>query len=152
MEISSFNIVPYVGVGVFKLLSTFESIVEMLDSEQIKYEIETWPNEDCTPPVAWTIIHVEDMINLFFAKGRMFKIYIDGEQFCGELPNRIKIGMPIEKAKFIDSTLKYDDWNEDWSSKNGYWIEDNIDSDTVMSITVFIKEILDDKTFEKYEW
>jgi len=29
---------------------------------------------------------------------------------------------------------------------------DDLDNDTVSNITIFIKEILDDDIFEKYEW
>ena len=34
----------------------------------------------------------------------------------------------------------------------GYWLEDNINDNSVMSISIFIKEAIDDDLFDKYEW
>ena len=63
---------------------------------------------------------------------------------CQMQVNRISV------AENPDATLKYDDWEEDWQSIDGYWIEDDPSDDTVMTITVFIKELLDDELFEQY--
>lgn len=41
---------------------------------------------------------------------------------------------------------------EDWSSENGYWLEDSLDTKQVISITIFIQALLDDDLFEKYAW
>lgn len=60
--------------------------------------------------------------------------------------------MKMDEALKLDSTLKYDDWNEDFHSDKGYWIEDNLENNTVLSITIFIKEVLDEDLFYKYEW
>jgi hypothetical protein len=81
----------------------------------------------------------------------LFKIYADG-LFYGTLPNGIGIGMKMTDAMKIDPKIKYDDWDEDWQSIDGYWIEDDPSDDTVMTITVFIKELLDDELFEQYRW
>ena len=72
--------------------------------------------------------------------------------FNGILANGIAMGMDIKQAQQIDRTLKFDDWNEDWSSTGGYWLEDDLETGKVISITIFIKELLDDDLFEKYEW
>ena len=69
------NIIPFVGVGSFLLLSS-------------------WPNKGCTPQVEWKIIHCDNHLNLFFAKDKLFKIYVDGE-FPGKLPNGIYVGMSV---------------------------------------------------------
>ena len=90
-------------------------------------------------------------MSFFFANDKLFKIYLC-EGFAGSLSNGISIGTSIEDAKQIDPSLKFDDWNEDWSSDAGYWLEDSPDSDKVISITIFIKELPDDDLFEKYEW
>lgn len=34
----------------------------------------------------------------------------------------------------------------------GYWLEDNINDNSVISISIFIKEAIDDDLFDKYEW
>ena len=58
----------------------------------------------------------------------------------------------MDDALKIDHSLKFDDWNEDYESESGYWLEDNIDDNTVLSIAIFIKEVLHDETFFKYNW
>ena len=37
-------------------------------------------------------------------------------------------------------------------SDNGYWLEDDLTNNTVLSISVFIKEVLDEDVFYRYEW
>ena len=54
--------------------------------------------------------------------------------------------------RFDISEVEYDDWEEVYTSKNCYDIEDNLDNNTIMSISVFIKEMLDEEIFYKYEW
>ena len=99
----------------------------------------------------WTVIKTKSGISFFFANDKLFKIYVeDNPEFV--LTNGIRIGMSLEEAKSIDSKLIYDERNEDWSSEDGYWLEDSIDSGNIVSITVFIKPALDDEEFEKYEW
>jgi hypothetical protein len=34
----------------------------------------------------------------------------------------------------------------------GYWIEDNLDDKTVLTISIFIPELLDEDVFDSYEW
>jgi hypothetical protein len=63
------------------------------------------------------------------------------------LTNGIKIGTPIEDALLIDNTIKYDDWEEEYVSEKGYWLE----TEEVISIAIFIKEVEDD-VFYSYEW
>ena len=58
----------------------------------------------------------------------------------------------MEEAKKLDPDLVFDDWNEDYESPEGYWFEDDIDTKTVDSISVFIKEILDEDRFDYCEW
>ena len=60
--------------------------------------------------------------------------------------------MNIDDAIKIDNQLSFDDWEEEWISPNGYWIEDSIDNNTVLNISVFIPELLDDELFDKYNW
>ena len=58
----------------------------------------------------------------------------------------------MDEAIKIDPSLRYGDWNEDYQSERGYWLEDNLDDGTVLSMTIFIKEVMDDAVFFKYEW
>ena len=97
------------------------------------------------------MIHIDGSITLSFAKNKLWRIFVE-EKFEGSLPNGIKIGTPMNEVLKIDPSLKFDDWNEDYQSDNGYWIEDNLDNNTVLSITIFIKEVLDDDVFYRYEW
>ena len=60
--------------------------------------------------------------------------------------------MNIIDAESLDPTLQYDDWEEVYASEQGYWLEDDVESGEVISITIFIKELLDDDVFFKYEW
>lgn len=142
---------PFIGIGDFTLLSSEKTVTEILNKNNISYVKEIWDNNDCTVKVPWLIIRTENSMSFFFANDKLFKIYFS-EGFSSSLPNGITIGTNIEEAKKIDPSLKYDDWNDDWTSDSGYWLENSLDSNKVVSITVFIKELLDDDLFEKYEW
>ena len=60
--------------------------------------------------------------------------------------------MDMNKACEIDPDLKYDDWEEDYQSSQGYWLEDDLGSGKVLSISIFIKEALNEEVFEEYKW
>ena len=81
----------------------------------------------------------------------MFKIYFENG-FQGVLTNGISLGMNIKDAESLDSTIQYDDWEEVYTSELGYWLEDDVESGEVISITIFIKELNDDDVFFKYDW
>lgn len=142
---------PFVGINNFTFLSSAKTVERILKTENVLFTKETWSNDECTVKVPWNIIRTENSMSFFFAKDKLFKIYVS-EGFDGSLSNGIAIGMNIEDAQKIDSSLKYDEWNEDWSSDAGYWLEDSVDHHKIISITIFIKEFLDDDLFEKYEW
>ena len=142
---------PFIGLDEFKLLSSVEQVEKLLKQNGEKYTKEIWPNEELTNPVPWTVINTASGLSFFFANDKLFKIYVEDNTDYA-LENGIKIGMPLEKAKQIDSKLSYDDWNEDWASSQGYWLEDNIETGCIASIMVFIKEVLNDELFDKYEW
>ena len=142
---------PFIGVDNYKLLSSEQDIVELLKRENVSFEKEIWSNEECTVKVPWTILRANNSMSFFFAKDKLFKIFMQNG-FDGSLSNGITIGTNIEDAQQTDKSLHFDDWNEDWSSNEGYWLEDDIDTKNIISITIFIKELLDDDLFEKYEW
>ena len=144
-------IIPFKGVGRYQLYQTIEDIITMLKEDGDSFVKELRPNEDLTNPVPWTIIRTTSGMNMFFAKNKLFKIYVEG-CFSGTLPNGIGIGMKMINVMEIDPNIKFDEWEEDWQSSDGYWIEDDPSNDTVMTITVFINELLDDELFEQYNW
>ncbi len=142
---------PFVGVDNYKLLSNEQEIIDNLKAENISFEIEIWSNDECTVQEPWTIIKADNSMSFFFAKNKLFKIFMQND-FDGFLSNGISIGTKIEDALQIDKTLHFDNWNEDWCSDNGYWLEDDINTKSVISITIFIRELLDDDLFDKYQW
>ena len=81
----------------------------------------------------------------------MFKIYVEN-RFPGRLENGISLGMTIAEAQSIDPSIQYDDWEEEYTSSLGYWLEDDVESREIISITVFIKELENDEVFFRYEW
>lgn len=151
MNILEEKVIPFEGLGNIKLLSSIDDIKDYLKTNNVNFKIEYQSNKGCEPEIPWTMIHIENSITLSFAKGKLWEIFLE-ENYSGSLPNGIKIGMKMDEALKLDSTLKYDDWNEDFHSDKGYWIEDNLENNTVLSITIFIKEVLDEDLFYKYEW
>ena len=132
---------PFIGLDDYELLQSVQKTKDMLNAEKISYEEEYDPNEDLTVKVPWTVLKTTLGIDFYFAKDKLFKIDVEAP-FDGQLENGISIGMPMEKAKQVDPSLLYDDWNEDWNSELGYWLIDDLDNDTVSNITIFIKEII----------
>ena len=147
----NWDIIPFKGVGKFKLYSSVEDVKKILDDEKFSYSEEIQRHETWTIPESWILISVKDTINFWFAKNKLFEIWVE-EKFNGKLPNGIQVGMSMKEVCKIDSELKFDDWEENWESSDGYWIEDEIDTKQVIKIAVFIKEVLDYELFEKYEW
>ena len=145
------KIVPYFGVGDITFDMSFTEVKEFLCKAGTGFVVETWSNKGCSPEVAWDIIRVGNDISFFFAKGRMFKIYFENA-FPGSLVNGIKLGMKTKEAELIDPSIQYDDWEEIYTSDLGYWLEDDIETGEIISITIFIKELEDDDVFFKYEW
>ena len=151
MELLEQNAYPFVGLEEIKLLSSLNSVKDYLKKKGVNFTVEYQSNKGCEPEVPWTILHVDNSISLMFAKDKLWQIYLE-EKYVGSLPNGIRIGMPLDVALKIDPSLKFNDWEEDFESLEGYRIEDNLDNNTVLSISIFIKEALDDEIFFRYEW
>lgn len=151
MKLLEQNVRPFDGLDEIKLLSSLNNVKEYLKKNNAIFTVEYQSNKGCVPEVPWTILHVENSISLMFAKDKLWQIYLE-EDFKGALPNGIRIGMSIDEALKIDPSLKFDDWNENFESDNGYWLEDDLSNNTVLSIAIFIKEVLDDDVFYRYEW
>lgn len=144
-------LIPFVGMGKYKLLQSTKRIIDLLELDKIDFEVEVWENEDVTNKFPWTLLKASNGITFYFAKDKLFKIVVE-EATDVALENGIHVGMPMSEATKIDVGLNFDDWNEDWESPLGYWLEDDLDTNNVMSISIFIKEAIDDEEFNKYEW
>lgn len=145
------KLIPYVGVGDIKLLSSLFDVKTFLKRNNINFTTDFQSNKGCNPEVPWIILHIANNITLSFANDKLWSIYCE-EKFAGSLPNGIKIGMTMDEAMKIDSSLEFDELNEDYKSSLGYWLEDDLDTNTVMSITIFIKEVLNNDQFFNYKW
>ena len=145
------ELIPYKGFDDISFDMTIDEVRKLLRHKDIRFNTEQWSNKGCTPEVPWEIIRAGQDISLFFAKGRMFKIYFENG-FSGHLNNGISLGMKVEEAKAIDPSLQYNEWDEDYISNYGYWLEDDIETQRIVSITIFIREVEDDELFFKYEW
>jgi len=145
------NVIPYIGFDDINFKMSFDEVKEYLKKNNIKFNTENWPNKGCDPEVAWDIIRVGKNISIYFAKNRMFKIYFEND-FRGTLANGISLGMNIKDAELLDPTILYDDWEEIYTSELGYWLEDDVESGEIISITIFIKELENEDVFFKYEW
>ncbi len=144
-------IVPYIGFDDINFSMSFEKTIEYLKNNNIKYHTEHWDNKGCSPEVAWDVIHMGNDVSLYFAKGKMFKMYFENA-FKGCLENGITLGMTIDEAVKIDNLLVYDDFEEEYMSEFGYWVEDDPVTHKIISISVFIKELENDDLFFSYEW
>ena len=92
------------------------------------------------------------MTPLFFAKnGKLFKIVL-WQDYAGSLPNCVSTGMQVSEAKKLDPTLEYDEWNEDYESSSGYWLEDDAEDGDIISSSIFIRELLDEDQFDYCNW
>ena len=146
------NIIPFDGLDFIKLYSDINVVKNQLKEADINYLEEIRDNTDFDVEYNWHILTINNSIMLFFSEGnnKLWKIYIEGN--CeAQLPNGIKLGMNIDEALNIDKTLKYNDWEEDFETENGYWIEDNLETKTVASIVVFVREV-DDEDFFECKW
>lgn len=146
------SIVPFVGIESIRLYQTVNEVRQILSEEGIAYQEEVWSSQSETVPNPWTVIVIDRIMSLFFAKNnKLFKIVL-WQDYSGSLPNGISTGMPMEEARKRDSTLEFDDWNEDYESDSGYWVEDDVEDGNIMSISIFIRELLDEERFDYCNW
>ena len=145
------RIIPYEGTESIALYTTLEDVRTMLKGEGYTFRQELW-KATTDDPNPFTVIIIDGVMSLFFAKNmKLFKIIL-WENYQGCLPNGIRPRMPLVEAQTIDPALSFDDWNEVYLSSSGYWLEDNLDTKEVMSISVFIKELDDDDLFDSCTW
>ena len=138
------NLVQFKGTESFALYQNIETARETLKASGVGYTEEVWGSSSETVPNPWKVLVVDGVISLFFAKNdKLFKI-VAWENYTGCLPNGIRTGMNIAEAMELDSSLSYSEWNEDYESESGYWLEDDIDTKAIISISIFIREALDE--------
>lgn len=146
------KIIPYEGIESIKLYQNVDEVKSFLSSLSVQYREEIWQSKSETIPNPWNVIIIDNYLSMFFASNKkLFKI-VFWNDYKGSLSNGICTGMGINKAKDIDNSLKYNDWNEDYESELGYWIEDDIETKKILSISIFIKEILDEENFDLCKW
>lgn len=146
------TIYPYKGISSISLYMNIDEVKDILDQDSVLFRIELWESSSETIPNPWQVIVIDEKMSLFFAKNnKLFKIVFWSE-YSGKLLNGLCTGMNINDAQKIDSTLVFDDWNEDYESQNGYWIEDDVETKKIMSISIFIKEMLDENSFDFCNW
>ena len=150
--LSNEPIIPFVGIDSIKLYQNIDAVKSILRLNRISFREEIWSADSETVPNPWTVIIVDGIMSLFFAKNKKLFKMVFWEGYCGSLHNGISLGMTIDEAEALDASLSFDDWNEIYQSDNGYWIEDNIETKTVMSVSIFIKELLDDDSFDYCDW
>lgn len=144
------SIIPYVGTGIFKLNSSLDEVKELLKEHDIIYDEETRINRYNSKDPPWIIIEIENIMEFFFAKNRLFKIILKGN-FSGGLPNGINLDTTIDEAQKIDPNLIFDDWDEIFISDNGYWVDYDEDTKKICWITIFLPALERDDFFE-YKW
>lgn len=147
-------IIPYEGTGIFKLNSSYDEIESLIAEHNISYEEKILKATDVDPQ--WTVIGIskagekDDVMSITFAKNRLFRICLH-EGFQGKLPNGIRIGMTLDDALKIDTSLTFDEWEEMFISIGGYWLEDDAYTKKIVWIAIFIPAFESDDFF-KYNW
>lgn len=144
------NIVPYKGIDTIKLGMTLSEVREYLKKNRIPFNQTMDSNKDCTPPIPWIYISIEDSLSMSFVKDVLFEMSFEGN-YLGRLTNGVGVGTDMEALEGIDSSLEYNDDDEMFVSDGGYWIIDDIDTGKIKTITVFLEEVDSDDFFD-YEW
>lgn len=135
-------IIPWIGMGQVELYSSIEKLQHLINIDQptsilgkylVRYEI-------------------NEIVDLWFNlnNGKLFKITAL-KNYTGMLFNKIHIGMKIDDVLKIEPSFKYDDFEEVYVSNKGIYIETDPIDNTVLWISVFIKEI-DSEEFEIGNW
>ena len=70
------NIVPYKGIDTIKLGMTLSDVREYLKKNRIPFNQTMDSNKDCTPPIPWIYISIEDSISMSFVKDVLFEMRI----------------------------------------------------------------------------
>lgn len=136
-------IIPFKGMGGINLYSTIDELQPILSDKKSK---KTILNEE------WTRYDIGKSLMLFFHEKnrKLFKICTQ-EEYQGSLPNGIAVGTDEKEFLNLDETLSYDDFEEVWESKSGYYVETDVETDKAVWISIFVKELLEED-FELCNW
>ncbi|WP_167957278.1 hypothetical protein [Anaerosporobacter faecicola] len=136
-------ILPYLGFGNIKLYSTMDELNNILKLEGVTSVV---LND------TWIQYNVLDSIELYFHKKneKLFRI-TTLDKYKGKLFGKIGVGSSIEEMLQIESTFKYDEFEEVWESEKGVFIEMDAETNKVRWISVYIRE-LDSDDFEQANW
>lgn len=137
---SNLEIKPFIGTDVFKLGSSFETVKSMLKAQKILFLQSVDVREFNNIRSYWTCLTIDDSITLCFAEGILFEIVFEND-YVGKLTNGAYIGMSISELISLDNSLVFLEDEEYYRSELGYWIEDDLNTNTISTITVFLKEI-----------
>lgn len=143
------NIIPYKGTETFEFGAKYSDIKNIIKSEHLSIQQSERSNRGCEIDWPWIILTVENSITLVFVKDVLFEIVL-ANSYKGKLPNGCYLGMSLKELEKLDSSLVYNEIEEDYSSKEGYWITED-EFGNIDSITVYVKEIAEPR-FYKYEW
>ncbi len=145
------KIIPYKGLESFQFGDTLESVRALLKSKHIPFYQGLDEKNDKRPELKEEHVKFCDGISLHFVDGILFEIVVEN-CFQGQLPNGICVGMNMDDVNRIDADLQYNDDEEAFISQHGYLIIDDIDSNTISLIEIYIPEVENAKEFFKYEW
>lgn len=136
-------IIPWVGLGGVKLYSHLSQFYDLVDKQDEKSSLLV---------KFFVRYEIKDSVDLWFnlLNGKLFKITAS-KGYNGLLFDRIHIGMHIDEVLQIEPSFEYDDFEEVYVSPKGVFIETDPVEQTVLWISVYVKE-LDNDDFERGNW
>ena len=152
MYLDDYDLIPNIGIKNIKIGMNYKDVEEIFKKNEIPYKKEI-DNHERTDRVPWTFLEIENYMIFSFAKDILWKIDAIGN-YKGKLKNGIKLGMKIDSALKVDNSLKFEDWEEIYISKNNYILEDECENNSVITMTIGIYEVFSDDSdsFYNYHW
>lgn len=140
---NSSPITPWVGLGGLKLYSHISQFYELIDKLDEKSSLLV---------KFFVRYEIKGSVDLWFnlINGKLFKITAS-KGYKGLLFDKIHIGMHIDDVLQIEPSFEYDDFEEVYCSPKGIYIETDPVENTVLWISVYVKEI-DNEDFDRGKW
>lgn len=136
-------IVPWEEMGGIKLYSHISEFYEIINNL-----------DDADALLGKSLVRykIRDEVDLWFNlfNGKLFKVTAL-KNYTGKLFDVIHISMPIDEVLEIEPSFEYDDFEEVYCSPKGIYIETDPVENTVLWISVYIREI-DKEDFDKGDW
>lgn len=137
------SILPWRGMGQIELYRHISEFYPLLDRPDVKEKM-----------LGKFLIRYEinNSVDLWFnvVNGKLFKLTALSN-YTGMLFEKIKIGMHIDDVLRLEPSFVYDDFEEVYCSEKGVYIETDPIDNTVLWISVFVKEV-DNRDFERGDW